>query len=353
MINTECGTFKTTYKEDLAIHRSPAARYGIVAVVVFALIVLPWLSNNYLLSIASLIGVAIVGAVGLNILVGYLGQISFGQGAFMAVGAYTVAVLSSRWDVPFWLCIPAAGVVTAAVGSFFGIPALRAKGLYLAIATLAAQLIIQWTLLHATFITGKQAQSALLVPDPRIGGFTLSSERSKYYLICVVAIVMVIAAENLCRTRVGRAFVAIRDCEVAAAVVGVDVFRYKVLAFAVSAFYAGIAGGVWAYYINAVGYEQFGIQLSIQYLAMVLIGGLGSIPGAILGAMFMTLLPVVLREMFSAVRETLPQLMFALNFVAPLLGGLAMIAVLLFEPGGLYRMWRKVKDYFRLWPFSY
>jgi branched-chain amino acid transport system permease protein len=353
MINTECGVFKTTYKDDLAIHRSPAARHAIYAVLALTLVIMPWLADNYVLGIANLIGVAIIGAVGLNILVGYTGQISLGQGAFMAVGAYTAGVLASRWDVPFWIGIPAAGIVTAAVGSIFAIPALRVKGLYLAIATLAAQFIIEWTLLHGKFITGKGTQSAVIVPDAAFGSFTIDSERSKYYMIFVIAIIMVMAAENLFRTRIGRAFVAIRDRDIAAEVMGVNVFQYKLMAFAISSFYAGVAGGVWAFYINVVGYEQFTIILSIQYLAMIIIGGLGSIPGAILGAMFMTLLPIGIRDTFNALRDIWPTLMFLQTFLTDIIFGLVIILFLIIEPEGIYKMWRNVKDYFRVWPFSY
>lgn len=338
----------------MAIYRVPLARYSLWLLMVFLVFIFPFITGNYILSIANLIGIAVVGAQGLNILVGYAGQVSLGQGAFMAVGAYTAGVLFDRFGLSFWIGIPAAGFMTAIIGSFFGIPSLRVKGLYLAIATLAAQFIIEWVLLHGSWITGKGAQSALIISDPGIGGFVFGSELRKFYFILFFAVLATVIAQNLARTRIGRAFVAIRDQDIAAEIMGVDIFRYKLLAFAISSFFVGVAGALWAYYTNVVSYEHFTIETSIQYLAMIIIGGLGSIQGPILGAVLLTLLPTVLREVLDLFKDWgFPGIVGYIAYLRELLFGVVIVIFLIFEPEGLYKIWRRFKDYFRLWPFAY
>ena len=367
MFNTESGVFKTSYQADMAVTRAPLSRWAIYVFLLLFLIALPLLGTQtwfpggreYVLSVVNLILVSVVGAVGLNILVGYTGQISVGHGAFIALGAYATAILADKFQsggsplIPFWLMIPISGIVAMVAGLIFGIPSLRVKGLYLAMATLAAQFIIEWLLLHSSWLTGKGAQGALLVPRATIADFQFRQEWQKFYLLAVVAILAVIFAENLFRSRVGRAFIAIRDREIAAEIMGVNVFGYKLLAFAITAFYAGITGSIWAYYVNVVSYEHFTIVLSISYLAMIIIGGLGSIPGAIFGAVFITLLPVILREVIDALKNFVPWLEAIYSFVQQIMFGAVIILFLIFEPEGLYKIWKSIKNYFRLWPFSY
>jgi branched-chain amino acid transport system permease protein len=360
VIQRECGVFETTYQDDMALYRLPLARataWGMVALLV-ALPLPFWLARDeHGMSIAIGIMLAAIGAIGLNILTGSTGQISLGHGGFMAVGSYTAAILSSRYGIPFWIGIPAGGAVAAAVGTFFGIPSLRIKGLYLAIATLAAQLIIEWTINHVTWIGGG-AQSTIYVTNPALLGFELNNEFRRYFLVLPVFLLAYFAALNLFRSRVGRAFIAVRDRDIAAEIIGIDIFRYKLLAFAVSSFYAGIAGALWTYYLRIANYEHFTLLVSVQYLAMIIIGGLGSVLGSVLGAIFIKLLPIVLdlsvvglaEGVFGVPYTRLAD--FLANFQLVVFGSL-IIVFLAIEPQGLAKMWASTKTYFRLWPFSY
>ncbi len=355
MINRECGVYQTTYEGDMALYPVPLARYAALGGVV-VLFLIPLVADSHQMAIVNLIALASIGAIGLNILVGYTGQVSLGHGAFMMVGSYTAAILTTRYGVPFWLGLPAGGAVAAAVGTFFGIPSLRIKGLYLAIATLAAQFIIEWTINHSPWISGG-AQSTIYTPTPTFLGWPINTEYRRYYMILPVGVIAYVAALNLVRSRIGRAFIAVRDRDVAAQIIGVDIFRYKLLAFAVSSFYAGVAGALWTYYLKIANYEHFTLVTSVQYLAMIIIGGLGSVLGSVLGAVFITMLPIVLVYVVEGVAALFG---FAYASIADFLANLRLIIfgglIILFltiEPEGLYRMWGNVKRYFRLWPFSY
>jgi branched-chain amino acid transport system permease protein len=350
----ESGVFRTTYAGDMAVYQLPLSRVGLVALLVVMFGVVPAVAGDYALSVLNLVGIASIGAIGLNLLVGYAGQISLGQGGFMAIGAYTAALFALRLNAPIWVALPAAGLISAVVGSIFGIPSLRVKGLYLAIATLAAQFIIEWNLLHSGWLTGQGAQGALVIEPAALGPFVFESERRKYFLIMAVALLATVVARNMSRTYLGRAFVAIRDQDVAAETMGVNIFRYKLLAFAVSSFYAGVTGAMWAYYTQVVSYEHFLISTSIDYLAMIIIGGLGSVPGSILGAAFITLMPAGIRDGLEVLKRLgLPGTLGNFSYAREIIFGLVIVLFLIFEPEGLYRMWRRTKDYFRLWPFAY
>jgi len=355
VIARECGVFKTTYEADMALYPLPIARWTVGGLVVLFFAVLPLTLHEYYLSIVNLIAIAVVGALGLNILVGYTGQISIGHGAFMSVGAYTAANLAVRLDCPFWLAVPLGGLMAALVGAVVGVPSLRIKGLYLAIATLAGQLIIEWTINHVTWISGG-AQASIQVPRPRLGGLVISSQRGMYFLLMVVVALAVIGAMNLVRSRIGRAFVAIRDHDIAAELIGIDIFRYKLLAFAISSFYAGVTGVLYTYYLGVANYEQFQLVTSIDYLAMIIIGGLGSILGSIFGAIFITLLPILIRYLMEAFGGLFFSTQVVLNLIPNLrliLFGALIIGFLVVEPEGLNRLWRNIRTYFRVWPFAY
>jgi branched-chain amino acid transport system permease protein len=339
-------TFKTSYRADLALHRLPFARYAILAFLGAMYVGVPLVASPYQMYVVDTILVACIGAVGLNLLTGYAGQISIGQGGFMGVGAFTSALLASKAGAPLWLSVPAAGLVTALVGLLFGVPSVRIKGLYLAIATLAAQVIIDWALSRPALAgTGSVA-----APRPD----WLQDDRAYYFVLLSVAVVAVVFAENVLRTRVGRALVAVRDQDVAAAVIGVDVARTKLLAFGVSSFYAGVAGALLGHLGRRVNYEQFQVDLSVQYLAMIVIGGLGSLPGSIFGAVFITLLPMLLRGVVAPFQGVLPGgSALVLSSAQVFSFGLVIVVFMAVEPQGLARTWRTVKDYVRLWPFSY
>jgi branched-chain amino acid transport system permease protein len=355
MIHRECGVLKTTYEADMALYPLPIARYAVGALLVLFFLVIPLTLHEYYLSVANLVWVAIVGALGLNILVGYTGQVSIGHGAFMSVGAYTAANFATRLDSPWPVNLLAGGLMAAMVGTVVGIPSLRIKGLYLAIATLAGQLIIEWTINHVTFISGG-VQASIQVPRPRLGPYVLASQRAMYYFLLVFVVIALVGTMNLVRSRIGRAFVAIRDQDIAAEIIGINIFRYKLLAFAISSFYAGVTGVLYTYYLGIANYEQFQIGVSIDYLAMIIIGGLGSVLGTVFGAAFVTLLPILIRyamEAFSGVffsQATVLNLIPALRLT---LFGVLIIVFLIVEPEGLNRLWRNIRSYFRIWPFAY
>lgn len=362
MIHRESGTFKTTYAADMALYPLPVARItvaAVAAVVILLPIVLSAFTTslvaNYYLSIVNLIFIAIVGALGLNILVGYTGQISIGHAAFMSVGAYTAANLAVKAGLPFWITLPAGGLMAALIGAIVGIPSLRIKGLYLAIATLAGQLIIEWTINHVPAISGG-AQASIEVPKPSLFGYEFKTQGQLYFFLLFFVVLAIVATLNLVRSRIGRAFVAIRDQDIAAEIIGINIYRYKLLAFAISSFYAGVTGVLYTYYLGIANYEQFQIVVSIDYLAMIIIGGLGSVLGSIFGAIFVTLLPIAI----SLIVESVGSLFFEaeqIRNVAPnvrlITFGLLIIVFLILEPEGLNRLWRNVRTYFRVWPFSY
>jgi branched-chain amino acid transport system permease protein len=355
LFHRESGVFKTSYASDMAVYPLPIARWTMLAIAVLFVIVMPIVFSEYYISIANLILIAVVGALGLNILVGNTGQISIGHGALMSVGAYTAANLITRVDAPFWVAIPAGGMMAAAIGAVIGVPSLRIKGLYLAIATLAAQLIIEWIINHVPWISGG-AQASIEVPRPNMFGLVLHSQKQLYLFLLFFACVAIAATINLVRSRIGRAFIAIRDHDIAAELIGIDIFHYKLIAFAISSFYAGVTGVLYTYYLGIANYEQFQIGVSIDYLAMIIIGGLGSVLGSILGAIFITLLPIATRwllEDFGGLFLSQADLANIIPNLRLVIFGALIILFLALEPEGLSRLWRNILGYFRVWPFSY
>ena len=355
MIHREAGIFKTTYATDMALFPLPIAKWTVAALILLFVVIVPATMDEYYLSVLNLIFIAVVGALGLNIIVGYAGQISIGHGAFMSVGAYTAANLAVHLKLPFWLTLPAGGLMAALIGVIVGMPSLRIKGLYLAIATLAGQLIIEWTINHVPAISGG-AQASIQVDRPSLFGFVFNTQGRLYFFLLFFAILAIIATLNLVRSRIGRAFVAVRDQDIAAEIIGINIFRYKLLAFAISSFYAGVCGVLYTYYFGIANYEAFQLIVSIDYLAMIIIGGLGSVLGSIFGAIFVTLLPIVLR----LVLQDVGSLVFSESEVANVISGTRLsifggliIFFLIVEPEGLNRLWRNIRSYFRVWPFSY
>lgn len=346
----QCGEFHVDYRQDMAIWKIARVRWRIsIVVALFALF--PMVATDYIVGLATLCGIAAIGAIGLNILTGFTGQISIGVGAFLGVGGYTSAILTTKLGLSFWFAFPLAGLVTALVGALFGIPSLRLKGLYLAIATLAAQVIILFVISRWDSLTGGTA--GLVLSRPQMGSFTFMSETSYYYLMFVVLLITIVFSLNLFRTRVGRAFIAVRDRDIAAEVMGIDLFKYKVLAFFVSSFFVGIAGALLGHYTMIVSPELYSISVSIEYLAMILVGGLGSVFGSLYGAVFITLMPVVLRSIIDLLSGTFPGLEGVLVGMKEVVFGVVIILFLVYEPDGLNKIWSNIKNYFRLWPFSY
>lgn len=345
-----CGDFKETYIKDEEIFQSLFVRFWLGLFFVF-LLVFPFIANQYMLYVANMIGFAIIGAIGLNLLTGFTGQISLGHAAFIGVGAYTSAILVTRLGFSFWLSIPFAGLVSAAAGMIIGIPSLRVKGLYLCIATLAAQFIFEFIFIHWESMT--KGITGIHVPSPAIGGFEFNTEKEFYWITLFFVVLAVGYARNLVRSRMGRAFVAIRDRDISAEIIGINLFRYKLSAFAISSFYAGVAGALWVTFLKVVTPDHFPFILSIKYLAMIIVGGLGSILGSIFGAVFMTLIPELLNYLSEIVQAYAPGMEEIFVPMKGVIFGLLIILFLVFEPLGLAEIWNRVKSFFRLWPFSY
>ena len=348
-----CGNYKERYEQEATIFETDFGRLWVWIGLAFLFIVLPFITSSYILYIINMIGITAIAAIGLNILVGYTGQISLGHGAFVGVGAYAAAILATTCNLPFLVTLPAAGLITAAVGMIFGIPSGRLKGLYLTIATLAGQFIIEYVLLHWETLT--QGTMGITLPKADLFGFVLDSDRRFFLTIFIFLIIMLWIAVNLCRTKYGRAFIAIRDNDRAAEGMGIPIFRYKLLSFGISSFYAGFAGALLAYYMVSITTEPFNLGLSVEYIAMIIIGGLGSITGSIYGAVFIT----VLNELLRWITDMLMNVGFITSSgfnVAPLrefIFGLTIVVFILFEPRGLAEVWRIIRSTFRLWPFSY
>ncbi|TRZ91621.1 MAG: branched-chain amino acid ABC transporter permease [Rhodocyclaceae bacterium] len=341
------GSAKETYSQDEALFDSRTKRVWL-GVLALGLLAFPFVASQYWLYLACLVAINVASATGLNILTGYTGQVSLGQAAFMGVGAYAVAVLEKQLGTPILLNLLGAGGAAMLVGLVVGIPSLRVKGLYLAIATIAASFILHFVFANWTRVTGGTA--GLNVPPATIFGLALDTEFRLYWLIVPLTVLMLAGAANLFRTRIGRAFIAIRDRDISAEVLGIPLLRYKLLSFGLSSFYAGVAGGLWAYFFRSVTPESFPLLMSIFFLAAIIVGGMGSILGGILGAVFMTLVPEVLKLMVG----WLPNASEAMVFLAPvrtIVFGVLIVGFLIFEPHGLAEIWRRVRRFFHLWPF--
>jgi branched-chain amino acid transport system permease protein len=342
---------RTSYLQSNEVLQRPYQKL-LVAIILLAALALPTSSSTYFIHLMNLCFLAAIGALGLAILTGYCGQISLGHAAFLAIGAFTTVILSVKLQLPFVVVIPAAAVAGALVGFIVGLPSLRFRGVYLAISTLAMHyaIIFLTTTYQANF--GTSATAGITIADPFIGPLKLSGDRTWYYFLLVILTMTTIACVNLVRTRPGRAWMAIRDRDIAAEALGVDLTRYKLLAFMVSATLASVSGSLMAYYSNVVTVEKYTLDLAIIYVAMIIVGGMGSILGAVLGAIFITLLPYGIDSLF----DFLPR---SWRFGATLFGvqvgavGLCIILFLLFEPKGLAEIWRRIEIYFDRWPFKY
>lgn len=341
------GDFRQSYEHDEAIWQTPTSRFWLAALAVL-LLLFPLGANGYIIGLACVLGIHVIAAAGLNIMTGYTGLISLGHAAFMGVGCYTAAYLAQR-GVPFWLTIPAGGAMCALLGLVVGIPSLRIKGLYLAVATLAMQFILIFVFREWESVTG--GVRGVSVPDATLFGMELDNDYRMYYVILPCAALLLVAARNLFRTRIGRAFIAIRDKDISAEVLGIDLFKYKLLAFAIGSFYAGVAGALLGYFYRAMTPEYFTLALSIFYLAAIIVGGLGSTIGTIFGAFFMTLIPELLRAGVSFAALWAPSATEILSPVREIVFGALIIAFLVFEPHGLAEIWRRVRRFFHLWPF--
>jgi branched-chain amino acid transport system permease protein len=344
-----CGTFNETYDKDMAIVRTRLQWVLLISGLLVSL-VLPLFANDYMLSVVILIMIYVIASLGLNILTGYCGQISGAQAAFVATGAYASAILTTKAGLPFWLAVPSAGIITGLIGLVLGGPSLRIKGLYVIMATLAAQFIIMFVITRWKSFTGGTIGYA--VPPPTLGGITFNTNRSYYYIVFVSVLVMTFIARNLVRTQVGRAFVAIRDNDLAAEVMGINVARYKLIAFFIGCAFAGVAGSLWAHWIKFIDPQQFTLAHSIRFLAYIIVGGLGTTVGPFFGVIFIELLMEGLGVGFSALGGAIHGITSYLFASKEFLFGLIVVLFLIFEPRGIAHRWALFKAAYRLHPFT-
>ncbi len=295
--------------------------------------------TKYILFLVNMTAIGVIGALGLNILTGYTGLISLGQAGFMGVGAYTVAILSTRLGLPVWINLPAAGLVTTFVGIMVGTPSLRLKGFYLAMATLAAEFLLEYVFKNWESMT--QGVQGLFITPPQIMGIYLNNDRVFYFLSVTLAILAVIGTRNLFRTNVGRAFIAIRDRDLAAELIGIDVFKYKLVSFAISSFYAGVAGGLWCYYMTIINPEAFQLSISIDYIAMIIVGGMGTLAGSVYGAFFVVLLPEAIQRIMEILQPLL-HMEYTFAAIKQIIFGFIIVIFLVFEPKGLSEIFSRL-----------
>ena len=355
MIYREAGQFKTSYTADQRIFPIRQDRIGMALILAAAFVVLPIIGNDYWFG-AILIPFLILSlaALGLNILTGYAGQLSLGSAAFMAVGAFAAFNLMLRVPgMPLLAAFALAGLVAAAVGLVFGLPSLRIKGFYLAVTTLAAQFFIEWALTKFGWFSNHNPSGVISAQKMVILGYRFETPVRRYLLTLGLVAVLALAAKNMVRSRVGRAWMAVRDMDVAAEVIGIPMLRTKLLAFAVSSFYCGVAGALWAFaYLGTVEPQAFDLTRSFQILFMIIIGGVGSVLGAFLGAAFIVLLPIFLNVTTHALLPARMSGTLSSNLELIVFGAL-IIFFLAVEPHGLARLWQIAKEKLRLWPFPH
>ena len=345
-----CGIFNRSYREDMAVVRTPLQKGLLVAALLF-LAAIPLFGTYYWITLLIFMCIFIINTLGLNILLGFAGQISLGQAAFMGVGAYTSAILTAKAGVPFLLALPLSGVASGVIGLIFGFPSVRVKGFYLALVTLGAQFILMYVIDHLE-ITG--GTNGMTCPFASIGSLVLDTPAKIYWLSMAVTVLMTFFAYNLTRTRVGRAFIAMRDNDIAAEVLGVDGVSYKLLAFFIGCFYAGIAGSLWAHFLTSIHPDQFPLSNSILYLGAIIVGGIGTWFGAIAGAIVIRGFDEVIRIAVPALANVFPTL--GANIapaIGPMVYGLVIMIFMIFEPHGLAHAWERIKSSIKLWPFAY
>jgi len=350
-MNLPCGTRNYDYARDMAVLRT-RTHWALLVVLLVVVFTAPLYLSNYWLGVANLIGITIIAAIGLNILIGYCGQLSIGHAGFMAVGAYTTAVLTNKLGFPFLAGLICSGFSAGLIGLIFGIPSVRVKGFYLAITTIAAQFIIIWIINHWSSVTGGFV--GISVPYASIGGIEFKDDASQFYLITSITAVCILFAKNLARGRIGRAFIAVRDNDLAAEVMGINLLYYKLLAFFIGCFLAGIAGSLFAHWTGFLNAENFTLTDSILYIGMVIVGGLGTTIGPILGVVLIRLLQQGIMYISPLLESTFPVIPAGFTSgIGPMVFGLVIVLFLILEPRGLAHRWTLFKAAYRLWPFSY
>jgi branched-chain amino acid transport system permease protein len=342
------GYFRTSYQRDIALLDTRTQKAWL-AVFSVALCALPFLAGPFILDLANQVLLVSIGAVALMLLTGCAGQISLGHAGLLAAGAFTTGILFKEFAAPFWVTLPASAAVGAAIGLLFGLPSLRLRGLYLAVSTLALHFMV----IHAgqEYETRRGHSTGVVIDPPSFAGWNLQEPRAWYFVLLAASIATVLFSLNLLRSRTGRAWRAIHGREAVAEALGINVHWAKLSAFVVSCTLTSIAGCLFAYYRGFVSAEAFSLYVTIQYVATVIIGGIGSIPGALLGTVFVVLFPYAIEALMSALglSDRFSSVIFAVNYAA---FGMAMILFLVLEPQGLVGIWRRVQAWFLLWPFK-
>jgi len=347
-----CGRLNTRYQQLLDRFQTPFSRRFMVVGIICFLGLPALILNDYSLHLLNMICIYAIAAIGLNILTGYAGQLSLCHGAFLGIGAYTGALLTAKAGFPFFLAIPVAGVVTAMIGAIFAIPSLRLKPIYLPMATLAGQFIAEHLLLHWVSLTG--GSKGLVTAKPVIAGFNLGTNLSLFYITAFFLLLVTWLTDNLLRSKIGRAFLAIRLNEPLAAAMGIAAYPHKLLAFTTSSFFAGLAGALFAYSTETLTPILFKFTLSIEFLAVILIGGLGSISGSIIGAAAMVFLNEILAFIngYLITSELYPSAITAFMPMEEFVLGLVIVLFVMFKPKGLASICHKIRRGFQRWPFS-
>ena len=351
-VTLPCGVYNTNYSQEIAIVRTKGGWMLLIAGICISMLA-PFLLGMAWLGWVLETCIVIIAVLGLHLVFGLCGQVSLGQGGFIAVGAYGTAILMGQFGISYWLALPLATLMTAVVALAFGLPSLRVKGIYLAMATLASQYLIIWAITHPPFSQWSGGFDGVDTPSPTIGSLVFNSYTSWFYVVVISMWVMIFFSINISRTRVGRAFVAIRDSEAAAEILGINIFQYKLTAFFLSGVCAGIAGSLFAPYIVRIAPENFGIDKSLWYLGMLVVGGSSTALGAVLGTIFIRLL-LEIAVIFSPMIHVIPLVgPYLANYLSGIIFGLVMIIFLIFEPEGLSRRWNIIKASYKLHPFSH
>ncbi|RMT87667.1 hypothetical protein ALP39_200126 [Pseudomonas marginalis pv. marginalis] len=355
MLYQEVGQISTSYAAERRTFRLRQDRLALWLLLGFAFVAVPWLGNDYWFSaiLVPLLVLSLAG-LGLNLLTGYAGQLSLGSAAFMAVGAFAAYNLQLRIPgLPLLVSFGLGGVIAALVAVFFGLPSLRIKGFYLLVATLAAQFVVEWVLTRFSWFTNDNASGVITSPPLLIAGIDFSSPCGRYLLTLSVVVALFWLGKNLVRSELGRNWMAVRDMDTAAAVIGIRLLKAKLLAFAISGFYLGVAGSLWAFaYLGTVEPHGFDLSRSFQVLFIIIIGGLGSVLGSVLGAAFIVLFPILLGNLFALLPAGLMDAGQLENLQKMLFGAL-IITFLIKEPEGLARLWQRFRQRARVWPLRY
>jgi len=337
---------KKSYNDDINVFDKKSKYMWCLGLIAALFLFPPLLFDNYFFFIFNIMGINMIIVLGLNLLTGNTGLVSLGHSAFVAIGAYTSALLATRFGIPFWFCMPLAGILAALIGFIIGLPSLRITGFYLAVVTMGFVFIVQEIIFRWEDVTN--GTDGLNVPPPSIGSFNFDTPAKFYYITLISAIVMTLLAKNITRSKSGRAFQAIRDSETAAEAVGVNLSKYKFLSFTISAFYAGVGGSLFAHVLLFIGPDNFTLHESIMYIVMIIVGGMGSIIGSIMGAVVMSFLPEAIRLMKDYIAIFLKEEMtFQL-----IIYSLILIAFIMFEPQGLYGRWLKIKYHWDSFPLG-